>query len=333
MQPLPSFAFILIFIILFFDICESDDECSSNPLKTISVSQSGKANFKTIQSAIDSVPEGNSQWIHIQISSGVYKEQVLIPKNKPCIYLEGAGSQSTSIEWGSHENATFYIKASNTAAKGITFMNTLNSPVLSKVIRVTQAIAAKIHADKCAFYSCSFLGVQDTINDDDGRHYYNNCYIQGAGDFIYGNGQSLFEASTINFSNGKSSLHQDGIITAQFRDSPNDPSGFVFKNCNISGTEYKTELGRAMGAYARVIIANSYLSDAVKPEGWSQTTYVGHEENLTFVEEGCTGPGADKSKRVKWMKSLSGPELDKFLSLSFIDQEGWISELPPSIFH
>ncbi|KAL5062184.1 hypothetical protein RYX36_023921, partial [Vicia faba] len=68
MQSLQSFAFILIFVILAFDVCESDD--CSNPLKSISVSQSGKADFKTIQSAIDSVPAGNSQWIHIQISSG-----------------------------------------------------------------------------------------------------------------------------------------------------------------------------------------------------------------------------------------------------------------------
>ncbi|XP_058747088.1 probable pectinesterase 55 [Vicia villosa] len=323
MWSLQSFALILIFVFLVFDVC-------SNPLKIITVSQSGNADFKTIQSAIDSVPAGNSQWIHIQISSGVYKEQVLIPKNKSCIYFEGAGSDSTSIEWGSHEKATFDIKGTNTVAKGITFTNTLNSPVLLSVI---QAIAVKIHADKCAFYSCSFLGVQDTINDDDGRHYYNNCYIQGATDFIYGNGQSLFEASTIYFSNGKSGQYMDGVITAQFRNSPNDPSGFVFKNCNISGTGYKTELGRAMGAYARVIIANSYLSDVVRPEGWSQRRYVGQEENLTFVEEGCTGPGADKSKRVEWMKHLSGDELDKFLSLSFIDQEGWISKLPPIILH
>lgn len=61
----------------------------------------------------------------IQISlyslCNISREHVLIPKNKPCIYLEGAGSQSTSIEWGSHEIATFDIKGSNTVAKGITF--------------------------------------------------------------------------------------------------------------------------------------------------------------------------------------------------------------------
>jgi pectinesterase len=50
------------------------------------------------------------------------------------------------------------------------------------------------------------------------------------------------------------------------------------------------------------------------------------------VEEGNRGPGADKSKRVKWMKHLSGHELDKFLNISYIDEEGWISELPKTLF-
>lgn len=71
MQSLQSFVSILIFVVLAFDVCESGD--CNNPLKSITVGQSGKTDFKTIQSAIDSVPAGNSQWIHIQISSGVYK--------------------------------------------------------------------------------------------------------------------------------------------------------------------------------------------------------------------------------------------------------------------
>jgi pectinesterase len=71
----------------------------------------------------------------------------------------------------------------------------LNSPVIvtSKVKQITQAQAARIHADQCAFFNCAFLGVQDTLYDDYGRHYYHNCYIQGGIDFKYGSGQSLFE--------------------------------------------------------------------------------------------------------------------------------------------
>jgi pectinesterase len=71
MKSLKSLVFFLIFVVYAFDVCESQN--CRKPFKTITVSQSRVANFKTIQSAIDTVPAGNSQWIHIRISPGVYR--------------------------------------------------------------------------------------------------------------------------------------------------------------------------------------------------------------------------------------------------------------------
>jgi pectinesterase len=55
------------------------------------------------------------------------------------------------------------------------------------------AVAALVGGDRSSFYDCNFIGVQDTLSDMYGRHYYENCYIQGSTDFIFGNGQSLFQ--------------------------------------------------------------------------------------------------------------------------------------------
>lgn len=55
------------------------------------------------------------------------------------------------------------------------------------------APAATIYGDKASFYNCSFFGVQDTLTDAQGRHYYKSCYIEGAIDFIWGRGQSVYE--------------------------------------------------------------------------------------------------------------------------------------------
>jgi pectinesterase len=55
------------------------------------------------------------------------------------------------------------------------------------------AVAAMVSGDKAHFHSVAFLGLQDTLWDDEGRHYYTNCFIQGATDFIFGAGQSLYE--------------------------------------------------------------------------------------------------------------------------------------------
>lgn len=56
-----------------------------------------------------------------------------------------------------------------------------------------QAVALRVSGDQSAFYGCGFYGAQDTLNDDQGRHYFKECFIQGSIDFIFGNGRSLYE--------------------------------------------------------------------------------------------------------------------------------------------
>lgn len=41
--------------------------------RTIKVDINGNGEFKSIQDAIDSVPEGNSKWIIIHVRKGVYR--------------------------------------------------------------------------------------------------------------------------------------------------------------------------------------------------------------------------------------------------------------------
>lgn len=56
-----------------------------------------------------------------------------------------------------------------------------------------QALALRITGDEGAFYGCGFYGAQDTLNDDKGRHYFKECFIQGSIDFIFGSARSLYE--------------------------------------------------------------------------------------------------------------------------------------------
>ena len=64
------------------------------------------------------------------------------------------------------------------------------------------AVAARISGDQSAFRECGFLGYQDTLLDDKGEHYFILCTIEGAVDFIFGNGQSIYEVKS------KSNLHK-----------------------------------------------------------------------------------------------------------------------------
>uniref|UniRef100_A0A2N9H0T0 pectinesterase n=1 Tax=Fagus sylvatica TaxID=28930 RepID=A0A2N9H0T0_FAGSY len=270
------------------------------PYQTFIVDQSGQGNFTTIQAAIDAVPSNNKDWICIKIKAGTYREKLLIPYEKPYIILKGSTKKDTSIEWGDHDNLaqspTFTSQADNIVVKSIRFWNTYNNPNWNNPRRT--AVAAMISGDKSAFYRCGFYGLQDTLWDDQGRHYYKKCTIQGS---------SLL-----------------GYITAQGRTGPYDTNGFVFKNCIVHGSG-STYLGRPWRDYARVIFYNSNLTNVVVPQGWNAG---GSENQLTFVEHGCYGPGADTSKRVKWLKTLSQQDLHQFTSIRFVDNEGWLNKQP-----
>lgn len=47
-----------------------------------------------------------------------------------------------------------------------------------------------------------------------------------------------------------------------------------------------------------------------------------------YSEVSCSGPGADKSKRVKWEKNLTTEELKQLEAKNFINQDGWIQGQP-----
>ncbi|GMY26826.1 probable pectinesterase 29 [Fagus crenata] len=299
------------------------------PYQTFIVDQSGNGNFSTIQAAIDAVPPNNKNWICIRIKAGTYREKLLIPYEKPYIILKGTAKKETLVEWEDHEDLaqspTFTSQADNIVAKSISFRNTFNNPNLNNPRKT--AVAAMISGDKSAFYRCGFYGLQDTLWDVQGRHYYKKCTIQGAIDFIFGAGQSIFEKCSISFLGQAVEPGLLGYITAQGRSGPYDTNGFVFKDCIVHGTG-STYLGRPWREYARVIFYNSNLTNVVAPEGYNSWNSGGREDQLTYVEHGCYGPGANTSKRVKWLKTMSVNDLQQFTSISFIDNEGWLNNQP-----
>ncbi|KAL2491770.1 putative pectinesterase 29 [Abeliophyllum distichum] len=237
----------------------------------------------------------------------------------------------TNVVWSSNDSivtsATFFSLADNIVVSDMTFVNSYNYPFKKDGNKISAAVAAMISGDKSAFYQCSFLGLQDTLFDEKGRHYFKLCTINGAIDFIFGGGQSIYEECTLSFNGETLSPGTEGFITAQGRGDPKDTGGFVFNKCTLTGMG-KTFLGRAWKSYSRVIFFNSFLSDIVIPQGWVAWRALGHENQLTFAEHQCHGSGSDMSNRVKWKTTLSSQELQTFTSMSYIDNEGWIGNLP-----
>ncbi|XP_047326704.1 probable pectinesterase 55 [Impatiens glandulifera] len=293
---------------------------------TVTVDKSGKGQFKTIQEAINSVPTGNTKWVHIVVNPGVYNEKVTISSTREFIFLEGKGYSQTTISWDDHQatnvSATFSSLANNFVAKDISFMNSYNIKTKNTM---KPALAIYIFGDKSAFYNCGFYGLQDTLYDDNGRHYFNSCYIEGAVDFIWGYGQSVYEGCKINSTAGQ--LSSPGFITAQGRESEQDKSGFVFIKGTIDGTG-QVYLGRAYRAFSRVIFIEVTMSSVVLPLGWDAWKGAGKEGSLTNIEASCKGPGANSSKRATWTKIVKSDsaDLQQFTTQKFIDQDGWLAK-------
>ncbi|XP_011621310.1 probable pectinesterase 29 [Amborella trichopoda] len=243
--------------------------------KTINVDWAGNGDFKNIQSAIDTVPAPNSQWIRILVKAGNYSEKIKINASQSCIALEGEGMDKTFILWDdyAHDNistvtsATFTVRATDFVARKISFQNTFPRNV------PTQGVAVLVGGDRSAFYECGFYGYQDTLADYKGRHYFKDCYIQGSSDFIYGEGQSIYENCMLSVVPTPTANSNGYLaITANGRESTTDGSGFIFKSCQVFGSRL-VYLGRAWQKYSRVIFSKSNLTNVVAPEGWNSWSY------------------------------------------------------------
>ncbi|KAK7308635.1 hypothetical protein VNO77_42254 [Canavalia gladiata] len=293
--------------------------------KIINVDPSGKGSFSTIQSAIDSIPFHNDDWIYINVKEGTYREKLRIPKKKPYIILQGQGKLNTFVEWDDHDNvvqsATFTALSNNLVVRFISFRNSYNSPKNSNT--VTPAVAALINGNEAYFFNVGFYGVQDTLWDNKGTHYYQNCTIEGAIDFIFGVGQSIFDGCDIDVVVGERGGGHAGYITAQGRRNPNDADGFVFKNCNIKGNG-RAYLGRPWRPHARVLFYNTNMSKIIAPEGWAPWNLTVTGELATFAESKNYGDGADMSQRVSWEKKLDDVMVQKMISTQFVDNNGWL---------
>jgi pectinesterase len=271
--------------------------------KTLTVSPDGSGDFKTVQAAVDAVPAANAERIIIHIKPGKYVERIVIPRDKPMITFQGDDPATTilTFDWnarhqdengravGTQGTASTNVGSADFIAENITFENTAGD--------TGQALALSAVADRQIFRNCRFLGWQDTLYINSGRMYFDRCYIAGRVDFIFGNALAVFDHCEIHTRNG-------GHVTAAST-TQNQPWGFVFLDCKITGEGTMADLGRPWRGYAAVAYVRCEIGDHIKPAGWS--IWVGNENHKTarYYEYQCTGPGADRSQRLDWTKELT----------------------------
>lgn len=211
-------------------------------------------------------------------------------------------------------------------AQGMTFVNSAGP-------QKSQAVALRSSSDHSVFYSCSFVGYQDTLYVDTQRQFYRDCDIYGTIDFVFGNAVAMFQ--NCNFYVRKPLGNQYNVIMAQGRTDPNQNTGIIVHNSRVLAASdlrpvqgsVKTYLGRPWQKYSRTVFMKSSLDNLVTPAGWSQWTGNFALSTLYFGEYMNTGPGAGTGGRVKWPGChviTSATEVGKFSVGNFLAGDSWI---------
>jgi len=314
-----------IFLLFLISLCLFAKAAEIKP--DFVVAADGSGNFKTVQEAINAVPDFRNKITVIFIKKGLYKEKLVLAASKKNVKFIGESLKETILtyddynqkknifgeEKGTSGSSSFYIYGEGFSAENITFENS-SGPV-------GQAVAVWAGADKLIFNNCRFLGFQDTLYTygAGNRQYYYNCYIEGTVDFIFGASTAWFENCTIFCKKG-------GYITAAST-ADTTKFGYVFNNCKITGnaTEGSFYLGRPWRPFAKVAYLNCEMQALINPLGWNNWSKQTNEQTARYAEYKSAGKGANPGKRVPWSKQLTEIE-SKAYTLENVFQ-GWLPEV------
>lgn len=294
---------------------------------TLFVATDSTAEFTTISDAIEVCRAFMDYHKVIFVKSGIYKEKLIIPQWLTNIEICGEDRDNTIITFDDHANKpipgtdkamgtfrtfTLKIEGNDITLKNITIEN--NSE------RLGQAVALHTEGDRLRFINCRILGHQDTVYTGTAsyRQYFEECYIEGTTDFIFGPGTAWFEKCEIHSCS-------NSFITAAST-PPDVPFGYVFNNCILSAEPDidHVYLGRPWRDYGSTIFINCSIGAHILPEGWHY--WEKHrEQTARYSEHNNEGEGASTSQRPSWIRVLDKNEASKItLEAVFSVRNIWI---------
>jgi len=287
----------------------------------MTVAQDGSGDYASIQAAIDATKCYPYERITINIKPGVYQEKVEVYAWNTQVSLIGEDRNTTIITHDDYfdrinkgRNSTFHTYTLKVAGDDF---HAENLTVVNSAGPVGQAVALHVEADRASFDNISIKGWQDTlyVAGEGQRSYFNNCYIEGSIDFIFGGGTALFEQCEIK------SL-SDAYITAASTPA-NQDYGFVFKNSSFTAASDvdAVYLGRPWRKYAKTVFIDSELGAHILPAGWHNWDREENEATVFYAEYNNSGAGAVINNRVSWSHQLRKKQLRAYANEKILN--GW----------
>lgn len=269
------------------------------------VAQDGTGSFATIQDAIDAAPDSSATPYIIYIKAGHYHEHLYIPASKPNLHLVGQSRKlvrvsDDRVSGGPNASpvdvaATLVVHATDTYLEEITFENSWGT----RHNDGPQALALYTKMDRNVVNRCAMLSYQDTYrtaNALNWRNYVKDCFIEGAIDFLYGQGNVFFDGCTLNIVR-----RQGGWIVAPKHDE-GTTWGYVLKNTTITapGNPKDTEiwLGRPWLHSPKAVFIDTRAEVTIPAEGWYDHMGTLPSVFADYNTTDANGKKLDLSKRI-----------------------------------
>lgn len=300
----------------------------------ITVAKDNSGDFNSIQQAVDSIPAGTPETIYIK--KGIYKERVEVRKNN--ISFVGESTDDTIItesyyarmimpdgsKRGTFRSYTFFVYADNFTASNLTFENAAGFGD-----EFGQAIAVYAEGDNITFRNCKILGHQDTLFTGplpmkekqpggftgptiDGirrvvHQLYEDCYIAGEIDFIFGSATAYFKNCTLFALNRNQEINAFYTVPSTYE---GQAFGYVFESCTFTGNcpPKSVALSRPWRIHAKTVLLNCSYSDQIIDEGFTDWNKPESHETVYYAEYNGHGEGFKPEKRAAYVHQLNESE-------------------------
>lgn len=327
------------FTILFF----STLSISGFAQKRLTVSQDNKADFKSIQEAINSLPDSSATPRTIHILPGRYYEKIFITKHK--IILEGEDRENTRIiqsiardEWRCDHKDDWGVATLNLNGNDITLINltiandygftqkeprTVSCASDSTGKRIItknghQMALRSMNTTRLRAINCRFSAYAgDTVspwNLVDGMFYFKDCIMEGGVDFYCPRGWAWAENCSFYANTGDAAIWHDGSGKEDFKT--------VLKNCSFDGYD-----GFKLGRYhkdAQFYLIGCRFSKAMADKDIYQvtTTNVLQWPRRVYYAD-CHKEGGDYSWFKNNLETAAGKPVVKNITVDWLFKGKW----------
>jgi pectinesterase len=318
---------------------------AATPRPVVTVAADGSGQFRTVQAAVNAA---SAAGLVIRIAPGTYKEKLTIAGDNIELRGEGKSPEDVVLTWddsagsagGTGKSGSVNVTGNNFFAENLTMQNDWER-THARGQEGSQAVALYITGDREVLRHVRLLGYQDTLYSastachqplDNGnpcaasRQLFDDCYIAGHVDFIFGDAKAVFDHCEIH-----GVAHETVMLTAQSRLFPQEDSGYLFRDCTITadpgvGT---LVLGRPWRTYATVLFVNTTVRGAaIAPAGWQE--WAGRLATSTYAEFNTHQPNGkpvDVSQRIAPSRQLTAAEAAKLTVQAWLaGPDGWNAE-------